>query len=280
LFIMSASPTPRQATVSRVQPAPIIAIASGKGGVGKTWLAITLACAWSGAGRRVLLVDCDVGLANVDVQLGIRPACDIHSIVRGWVELDAAVTPALGGPGHGPGFDLIAGHSGTGALASIRLDETGKISDGVRKLAPQYDRIILDLAAGIDANVQRFARGADTLVIVTTEEPTALTDAYALAKILRLNGATVATSIVVNMADNRLRGRRTYEQFAGACEQFLGYRPGLAGVICRDPRVQESIRAQAPLCLRYPQSPAFEETLRVADALDNIADGGARRTKS
>jgi flagellar biosynthesis protein FlhG len=267
---MSAPRQARKTPAPRVQPAPIIAIASGKGGVGKTWLAITLACAWGGAGKRVLLVDCDVGLANVDVQLGVRPSSDIHSVVRGWVELDAAVAPALGGPGHGPGFDLIAGHSGTGSLAAMKLDDTAKICDGVRGLAPQYDRIVLDLAAGVDANVQRFARSADKLVLAITEEPTSLTDAYALAKLLKLNGASVVPSIVVNMAETRQRGRAVYEQFASACHQFLAYRPKLAGVICRDQRVPDSIRAQAALCLRHPQCQAFEDAIRVAEALDLI----------
>jgi flagellar biosynthesis protein FlhG len=258
-----ASPSP--APQPRVRPAPIIAIASGKGGVGKTWLAITLACAWGRAGRRALVVDCDLGLANVDVQLGVRPMHDIHAALKGWTEFDAAVTPIIGGAGRG--FDLIAGHSGSGALSAFRPQDADRICEAVRKLAPLYDHIVLDLAAGVDAGVLRFAANADALTIITTEDPTALTDAYVFAKLAKRDGAPIP-SIVVNMAETRLKGRRVFEHFAGACEQFLSYRPKLAGVICRDPRVADSIRAQTPLPVRHPQSAAFDDVVRVADTLN------------
>ena len=130
-----------------------------------------------------------------------------------------------------------------------------------------YDRILLDLAAGIDPNVMRFARAATRVVVITTEEPPALTDAYAFLKVLRLAQPAAQPWIVVNMADNRASGRRIYEQLAKASETYLGYRPPLAGVICRDPRVSDSIRAQTPLCVRHPQSQAFEDVLRIAEAL-------------
>ncbi len=262
--------TARETPAPRIKPAPIFAVASGKGGVGKTWLTTTLACAWGRAGRRTLVVDCDLGLANIDVQLGVRPQADIHSVLRGWIDLDAAATPVLGGAGRGGGFDLIAGHSGSGALAAIKLEDVAKICDGVRTLAPHYDRILLDLSAGVDPSVQRFARGADALVLVITEEPTSLTDAYALVKLLKLNGGQLIPSVVVNMAESRMRGRKVFEQFAMACNEYLGFRPKLAGVISRDPRVPDAIRAQTPLPVRHPQAQAFEDVLRIAEALSEV----------
>ncbi|KAF0182176.1 MAG: flagellar biosynthesis protein FlhG [Alphaproteobacteria bacterium] len=257
----------KRAVASRTSKAPITAIASGKGGVGKTWLSVSLACAFGRTNRRALLVDCDIGLANVDVQLGVRPEADLSSVMRGWLELDAAVTPILGGPGRPGGFDLLPGHSGSGALAGLKLEEVHRIAQGISTLAPLYDRIILDCAAGVDANVMRFARAADRVVVVTTEDPTALTDAYAFLKLLRLAQPTAQPWIIVNLADTRASGRRVYEQLAKATESYLGIRPPLAGVICRDPRVGDSIRAQTPLCVRHPQSQAFEDVLRIAEAL-------------
>jgi flagellar biosynthesis protein FlhG len=254
--------------LARTRAAPIYAVASGKGGVGKTWLSTMLAIAFGRAGQRAMLVDCDLGLANIDVQLGVRPQADVHSVVRGFLELDAAVTPVLGGPGRNGGFDLIAGHSGSGALGAVKLEEVSRIANGLLKLAPHYDRIILDLAAGIDPNVLRFARAADRLILVTTEEPTALTDAYAMVKLLRLQGAQVTPWVIVNMAENRVKGRKVFDQFAMACNEYLGFKPRFAGVVCRDPRVPDSIRAQTPLPIRHPQSQAYEDVIRIVETLN------------
>jgi len=262
----AVSETPR----ARTRPAHMFAIASGKGGVGKTWVSTMLACAFSRAGQRALLVDCDLGLANVDVQLGVRPTSDVHSVVRGFVELDAAVTPVLGGPGRAGGFDLIAGHSGSGALGAVKIEDVARIANGLARLAPHYDKVILDLAAGIDPNVLRFARTGDTLVLVTTEEPTALTDAYAMVKLLRMQGAAITPYVIVNMAENRAKGRKVFDQFALACNEYLGFRPKFAGVILRDPKVPDSIRAQTPLPVRHPQSQAYEDVLRIVETLNAI----------
>jgi flagellar biosynthesis protein FlhG len=251
----------------RPRAAEIFAVASGKGGVGKTWLSTMLSTAYGRAGHRALLVDCDLGLANVDVQLGVRPQADVHSVVRGFLELDSAVTPVMGGPGRNGGFDLIAGHSGSGALGAVKLEDVARIANGLSKLSPHYDRIILDLAAGIDPNVLRFARAADRLILVTTEEPTALTDAYAMVKLLRLQGAQIVPWVIVNMAENRVKGRRVFDQFAMACNEYLGFKPKFAGAICRDPRVPDSIRAQTPLPVRHPQSQAYEDVIRIVEAL-------------
>jgi flagellar biosynthesis protein FlhG len=242
-------------------------VASGKGGVGKTWFSITLACALGRAGKRALLVDCDLGLANIDVQIGVRPEADLSSVMRGWLEIDQAVTPVLGGPGRAGGFDLLPGHSGSGALATLKLEDVHRIAQGVGALAPMYDRILLDCAAGLDPNVMRFARAANRVMVVTTEEPPAMTDAYAFLKVLRLAQPTAQPWLVVNMAETRASGRRIYEQLARAAEQYLGQRPPLAGVIVRDPRVSDAIRAQTPLCVRHPQSQAFEDVIRIAEAL-------------
>ncbi|MET0181999.1 MAG: P-loop NTPase [Caulobacterales bacterium] len=253
---------------ARAKPAPIMAIASGKGGVGKTWLSTTLACAFGRAGQRALLVDCDLGLANVDVQLGVRPQADINSVINGWLDLNAAVTPILGGPGRSGGFDLIAGYSGgSTTLSNVKTENLNRLANGIQLLTPHYDRVILDLAAGIDPGVLKFCRSADRLVLVTTEEPTALTDAYALVKVLHLQGAAITPWVIVNMAENRIKGRKVFDQFSLACQEYLGFKPKFAGVVTRDPRVPDSIRAQTPLPVRHPQSQAFEDVIRIVETL-------------
>ncbi|MBU6371941.1 MAG: AAA family ATPase [Alphaproteobacteria bacterium] len=257
----------RAPTPQRVNPAPIVAVASGKGGVGKTWFSTTLACTYGRQNRRTLLVDGDLGLANVDVQLGIRPKSDLAAVVNGWIDLEAAVTPVLGGPSKTGGFDLLPGHSGSGRLANVTMEDVAGIVAGLATLAFHYDRVILDLAAGVDAQTIRLAGAADKVVVVTTEEPTALTDAYAFIKVLRLHNPLLTPSIVVNMADKRLTGRKIYDQLAKACEAYLGVRPPLAGVIVRDTAVPECIRAQTPLPIRSPGAPALDDVIRIADQI-------------
>ena len=130
------------------------------------------------AGRRTLLVDGDLGLANVDVQLGIAPETDLAAVIAGWVELEDAVTPVDGGSANG-GFDVLPGRSGSGALAEMSSEEVARLAAGLSALALQYDQVILDLGAGIEANCMRLARAADKVLMVITDEPTSMTDAYA-----------------------------------------------------------------------------------------------------
>lgn len=261
---MSEQPLPR------TRAAPIYAVASGKGGVGKTWLSTMLSIAFGRAGQRALLVDCDLGLANVDVQLGIRAQHDLASVIHGFHELNASVTPVLGGPGRNGGFDLIAGRSGTGELGATKLEEVARVANGLKlhNIAAHYDRIILDLAAGIDPTVLRFARAADKLIVVTNEEPTALTDAYAFVKLMHLQGSKIVPWVIVNQAENRMKGKKVYDQFAKACSEYLNFKPKFAGAITRDPRVPDSIRAQTPLPIRHPQSQAYEDVIRVVETLN------------
>ncbi|HBJ39433.1 MAG TPA: cobyrinic acid a,c-diamide synthase, partial [Hyphomonas sp.] len=175
---------PAQRPTPRVAPASIIAVASGKGGVGKTFMAITLASAFAQAGKRTLLVDGDLGLANVDVQLGIAPETDLAAVIAGWVELDDAVTAVDGGAADG-GFDVLPGRSGSGALAELPPEEVARLAAGLSALALQYDQVVVDLGAGIEANCMRLARAADKALMVITDEPTSMTDAYAFIKVLR-----------------------------------------------------------------------------------------------
>jgi len=254
----------------RVAPASIIAVASGKGGVGKTFMAITLASAFAQAGKRTLLVDGDLGLANVDVQLGIAPETDLAAVLSGWVELDDAVTAVDGGAGAG-GFDVLPGRSGSGALAELPPEDVARLAAGLSALALQYDQVIVDLGAGIETNCMRLARAADKTLLVVTDEPTSMTDAYAFIKVLRGYAPNVEQVIAINQADDRAGGQRTYEGMARACQKFLGFRPLLAGVVLRDDRVREAIRSQRTLISTDPTAQAVQDAIAIAHAL--ISDG-------
>lgn len=257
----------------KAPPATIIAVASGKGGVGKTWFSITLSMAFAARGERVLLVDGDLGLANVDVQLGITPESDLGAVIEGWVELEDAVCAVHGGAGRG-GIDVLPGRSGTGQLANLPPDQVARFAAGLAVLSLHYDKLILDLAAGADEGVMRLARSADMQIIVLNDEPPSMTDAYAFIKLLNAANPNLEPFVVVNMADGRQAGRRTYDTVARACETFLKFRPPFGGVVSRDQKVRDAIRTQTPLPMLDKNAPAAKDVLEIAA---NLAQSIAAR---
>jgi flagellar biosynthesis protein FlhG len=170
----SEAPTLAPRPVQRAKGRNLVAVASGKGGVGKTWFSITLAHALAKAGRKVLLFDGDLGLANVDIQLGLMPKTDLGSVVAGRLTLNQALVPFPEG-----GFDIIAGRSGSGTLANIPLSRLQLLGDDLVVLSGTYDKVVVDLGAGVEKTTRNFATQAGTILVVTTDEPTSLTDAYA-----------------------------------------------------------------------------------------------------
>jgi flagellar biosynthesis protein FlhG len=239
--------------------ANVVAVASGKGGVGKTWLAVTLAHALAAAGQRTLLFDGDLGLANVDVQLGLTPRADLGRALAGQVELDAVVQPV-----EATGFRVVAGRSGSGGLAALPAGQLALLGQGVDRLAGDYDRVVMDLGAGVDATVRALAGFAGTGLVLTTDEPTALTDAYAYIKVVTQHRPDADLRIVVNMAAGPREGERTYATLRKACESFLKITPPLAGVVRRDDRVRDAIRQQAPILTRHPNAPAAADVAALA----------------
>ncbi len=245
------------------KPGRYLAVASGKGGVGKTWLAITLAHALARAGQRVLLFDGDLGLANVDIQLGLLPERDLAgALAAGEDPTNAARYFAAGG------FDIVAGRSGAATLTNLPLGEADRVIAALGRATARYDVVLADLGAGIDQAVRRFAAAADRLLIVATDEPTSLTDAYAVLKLhaadCRAVGGGGDCRIVINQAATQAAGERSYATLARASAAFLGSTPALAGVVRRDDRVRDAIRRQTPLLTRSPACPAAADVERIA----------------
>jgi flagellar biosynthesis protein FlhG len=239
-----------------------IAIASGKGGVGKTWFSITLAHALARRGRRVLLFDGDLGLANVDIQLGLMPEIDLGAVLGGTASLQDSVTSFEAG-----GFTVIPGRSGSGDLSSLAPERLELLLDQLDTLRTGYDHILLDLGAGIGRSVRRMSAWADMLIVLASDEPTSLTDAYATLKLHAADRPGGDTRLVVNQASDYGAGERTAGTLVRACTSFLGRAPGVAGTIRRDPRVPDAIRRQALLLDRYPTSPAAADIERIAAQL-------------
>ena len=240
----------------------MIAVASGKGGVGKTWLSVTLAHAFSRNGQRALLFDGDLGLANVDIQLGLMVKRDLASVHSGQATLKQLVTNYEGG-----GFDIVAGQSGTGSLADLPLQRLISMRADLIELAGSYDRVIIDLGAGVERTVQFLASAARIALVVVTDEPTSLTDAYAFVKVTLAQRPDADIRIVVNLAESHSAGEKTYETLLKACRNFLHSEPPLSGIVRRDTRVKESIRNQTPLLTRHPSSEAASDVEAIVSRL-------------
>ena len=253
------------ATTSNVLPLRrqnVIAVASGKGGVGKTFFSITLTHALAGLGRKALLFDGDLGLANVDIQLGLMPKRDIGQVVDGAVTLQGATTRFADG-----GFDVLAGRSGSGNLANLPPAQLGQLRNDLMELARSYDNVVIDLGAGVDRTVRTFAGHAGTILVVTTDEPTSITDAYAFLKLALQGNPSADIRIVVNMAQTRAEGQKTYDTLLMACRKFLGKEPALAGIVRRDLKVREAIKTQTPLMLRSPGTDAAQDIEAIAQRI-------------
>ena len=239
--------------------ARFIAIASGKGGVGKTWLAITLSHALVRAGRRVLLFDADLGLANVDVQLGLTPRLDLGAVISGQTNIAEAITR------HEPtGLDVLPGRSGSGALSELSPDALELLLTRLRTELAEYHVVVLDLSAGIDRIVRRFATWSDRLLVVVTDEPTSLTDAYALLKLQTQDQPDGDVRILVNQAQSLAAGQQTYATLRRASLAFLHRDPPLAGIIRHDPKVRDAIRRQTSVLLRHPNCLAAQDVEALA----------------
>ncbi len=240
----------------------LIAVASGKGGVGKTWFSITLAHALSGLRQKTLLFDGDLGLANIDIQLGLMVPHDLGSVVSGAKTLNQIVHHYDKGR-----FDVIAGRSGSAGLASMPIGRLQILGEDLSLLSASYHKVILDMGAGVEKPIRILSGMSGKIIVLCTDEPTSLTDAYAFIKIMTLQYPKAEINIVVNQANSLREGQRTYDTLLKACRNFLKISPELLGIIRRDTRVRDAIRNQTSLISRYPTSEAASDVIAIARKL-------------
>jgi len=275
--VMAAVPQPPAPQPRRAE---VVAVTSGKGGVGKSNVAVNLAILLARGGRRVILLDADLGLANADVLLNVRATANLAHVVARQKELrDVLVEVPITAPGEeggptGGGLGLIGGASGLAKMADLSDLDRQRLVASLGELERQADVIVIDTGAGISPGVLSFTRAADHVLVVTTPEPTAITDAYAAIKVLvRQPGASPAAlnelatkriSLLVNMARSEEDGVQVYERIAQTAKQFLGVSVYDAGHVLRDDAVPASVRRRMPLVLAAPRSNAARCLTRLA----------------
>jgi flagellar biosynthesis protein FlhG len=228
--------------------ATVLAVTSGKGGVGKTNIAANLALCMAAAKKRVLLIDADISLGNLDLIMNIRSKYNISHVISGSKRIEDIVQV---GP---DGLQIICGASGLDRLADISEHEQRRLLDHLGRLQNQTDMIVIDTAAGISAAVIGFCMAADHVLVVTTPESTAMTDAYGIIKVLVKKQYQGPISVVVNMARNEAEGKRTYQRMADVTQRFLQADLYYAGVLLRDERLCAAIRCRKPVVLAFPKS--------------------------
>ncbi len=240
--------------------ARIISIGSGKGGVGKTSISVNLALQLARQGQRVCLFDADLGLANVNILLGMQPQHTLADVIRDGVPLRDVVIR------NQDGIDIIPGSSGIRMMADLEPDQMQDLVCSFAEL-DEYDWILLDTSSGISRNVVSFSLAAPEMLLVVNTEPTSLTDAYALLKILFHNGYGGAVRVVVNQSKSLAAGEQTYEKFRKAVQFYLQRDIPLLGVVPQDSGMPESVTAQRALVMRDPDARAAKRLHQLAAEL-------------
>lgn len=249
---------------SHKRPARVLAITSGKGGVGKTNISANLAICLAASGKKVLLIDADFSLGNLDVIMNVNSKYNISHMINDGKSMEEIIHV---GP---EGVEMICGASGLEELADINEFQRRRLLKELSMLQNDNDVIIIDTSAGISRSVVGFCLAADHVLVVTTPEATAMTDAYAMIKVLVGNRFAGQISLIVNMARSIAEGKKTYQKIANVAGRFLSARVYNAGVLIKDERLSSSVRMRKPVVLAHPKSQITSSLVALASKLINI----------
>ena len=254
----------------------VISITSGKGGVGKTNLSANLACCLAREKKNVVLLDADLGLANVDVVLGLTPKRNLFHLFHEGAQLSDVIvdTPY--------GFKILPASSGVTEMLSLSAGQKITLLEAMDELEDAVDYLLVDTGAGINENVMYFNLAAQERLVVLTPEPTSLTDAYALIKVMQQNHNVHDFRVLVNLASDEKSSKDIFRRLYTVCDHFLsGISLDYVGMIPRDPAVRKAVIAQVPFCIQEPNCPACLALTKVAKTIQtwevpNTLDGNIK----
>lgn len=243
----------------------IITVASGKGGVGKTNLATNLALSYAALGKRVILMDADLGLANVNVVLGVIPKYNLYHVIRKQKKMSDILMDTE------YGIQIVAGASGFAKIANLSEEERQSFVDELHHLS-DADVIIIDAGAGVSNNVISFVAAADEAIIVTTPEPTAITDAYGIIKIIatEIDNLNLGLKLIVNRVKSVTEGKKVAERVINIAGQFLNLKIDYLGYVYDDSAVQQAILKQKPFLVLDPKCKASICIQQIASRLERV----------
>jgi flagellar biosynthesis protein FlhG len=244
-------------------PVKVIAVTGGKGGVGKTTVAVNLGTALCQLGRRVMLLDADLGLANADVVLGLRTRHNLEHVMNGDCALEDVIVTAPSG------LRLVPGSSGSTQMATLSRREHAGLITAFSELFEPLDVLLVDTAAGVGESVVTFSEAAQRVTVVVCDEPASLTDAYGLIKVLCRRQPHCRIDIVANMVENANHGRALYDKLARVTDRFLGFMPSYHGSIPHDDYLRRAVQRQSTVVENYPSSLSARAFKKLAQSADN-----------
>lgn len=240
----------------------VIAVTSGKGGVGKTNVSVNLAVSLAAQGRSVVLFDADLGLANVDIALGLKPKYDIRHVISGERTLEEIL---MDGPN---GIRVVPASSGVSSLTSLTSQQQAGLIRAFNELSFPVDTLIVDTGAGIDPTVLTFTSACQEIVVVICDEPTSITDAYALIKVLNRECGVKRFQVLANMVESDGQGRQLYDKVSRVADRFLDVHLGYLGAIPQDDYLRKAVQKQNAVVLAYPRSQSALALNKLAKTID------------
>lgn len=229
-------------------PVRVIAVTSGKGGVGKTNVSVNLSLAMAREGSRVLLMDADLGLGNVDVLLGLKPTYNLAHLLSGERDLDEIIVE---GPA---GLRIVPAASGDKHMTELSAAEHAGLINAFAGLQGDIDALVIDTGAGIAENVLVFSRAAQEVIVVVCDEPASVTDAYALLKVLSTAHGVTRMQVVANMVNDAAHGRRLFDKLLRVTDRFLEINLHYLGALPMDEYLRRAVRARQAVLEAYPLS--------------------------